>query len=177
MDNNASTNEQHNDIIDESTNSSAQQQYVSMDDGNAEESNTDINISVTSTVDEDIGSNNRGGNETNNNTWSKDDPVIKIFPFSENEGLKIDISENDNPLFYFKLLVSDELLGGIVQRSNEYACRVIDSSRPLHRKSVLNKWKEVTLSEMKKFYGIVFHGTSWNALLLCILFKVSSLQK
>ena len=157
MDNNAGTNEQHNDIIDGSTNSSEQQQYVSMDDGNAEESNTDINISEKSAVDEDIGSNNRDGNETNNNTWSNNGPVIKIFPFSENAGLKIDIPENDNPLFYIKLLVSDKLLGGIVQRSNEYTRRVIDSSRPLRRKSVLNKWKEVTLSEMKKFYGIVFH--------------------
>ena len=127
-----------------------------MDDSNAEGSNADINISETS-VDEDIGSNNRGGNETNNNTWSKDDPVIKIFPFSENAGLKIDVPENDNPFLYFKLLVSDELLGGIVQRLTEYARRVIDSSRPLRRKSVLNKWKEVTLSEMKKVFGLVFH--------------------
>ena len=157
MDNNAGTNEQHNDIIDESTNSSEQQQYVSMDDGKVEESNADIHISETSAVDEDIGSNNRGGNETNNNTWSKDDPVIKISLFSENAGLKIDVPENDNPLFYFKLLVSDELLGGIVQRSNEYARCVIDFSRPLRHKSVLNKWKDVTLSEMEKFFGLVFH--------------------
>ena len=120
-----------------------------MDDGNADESNADINISETSAVDEDIGSNKRRGNETNNNTWSKDDPVIKIFTFSENTGLKIVVPENENPLFYFKLLVSDELLGGIIQRSNEYTCRVIDSSRPLRRKSVLNKWKELTLSEIK----------------------------
>ena len=149
MDSNAGTNEQHNDIIDKSANSSEQQEYVNIDDGNAEGSNTDINISETSAVDEDIGSNNRGCNETSNNTWSKDDPVIKIFPFSENAGL--------NPFLYFKLLVSDELLGGIVQRSNEYVRRVIDTSRPLRRKSVLNKWKEVTLSEMKKFFGLVFH--------------------
>ena len=139
MDNNAGPNEQHNDIIDESTNSSEQQQYVSMVDGNTEESNADIHISEISAVDEDIGSNNRGGNDTNNNTWSKDDPVIKIFPFSENAGLKIDVPENDNPLFYFKLLVSDELLRVIVQRLNEYARRVIDSSHPLRCKSVLNK--------------------------------------
>ena len=157
MDNNAVSNEQHNDIIDESTNSSEQQQYVSMDDGNADESIADISISETSAVDENIGSNSRGGNETNNNTWSKDSPVIKIFTFSENTGLKIVVPENDNPLFYFKLLVLDELLGRIVQRSNEYALRVIDSSRPLRCKSVLNKWKELTLSEMKKFFGLVFH--------------------
>ena len=95
MDNNAGTNEQHNDIIDESTNSSEQQQYVSINNSSKEESNADINISKTSALDEDIGSNNRGGNENNNNTWSKDDPVIKIFPFSENAGLKIDAPEND----------------------------------------------------------------------------------
>ena len=80
MDSNAGTNEQHNDIIDESTNSSEQQKYVNMNDVNAEGSNADINISETSAVDEDIGSNNRGGNETNNNTWSKDDSVIKNIP-------------------------------------------------------------------------------------------------
>ena len=137
-------------IIDESTNSS-EQQYVSMDDGNAEESNADINISKTSAVDEDIGSNDRGGNETNNNTLSKDNPVIKIIIFSENAGLKIVVPENGNPLFYFKILVSDKLLGGIVQRSNEYARPEIDSSRPLGHKSVLNKCKEVTLSEWKSF--------------------------
>ena len=90
-----------------------------------------------------------GGNETNNNTSSNDNPVMKIFTFSENAGLKIVFPENGNPLFYFKLLVSDELLGEIVQRSNKYARPIIDSSCPLRHKSVLNKWKEVTLSERK----------------------------
>ena len=122
-----------------------------MDDSNGEEPNAHINISETSAVDEDVGSNNRGGKETNINTWSEDDHVIKIFPFSENAGLKLDVPENDNPSFYFKLLVSDELLGEIVQRSNKYACRIIDSNCPLHHKSVLNKWKEVlTESGIKK---------------------------
>ena len=121
-----------------------------MDDSNGEEPNAHINISETSAVDEDVGSNNRGGKETNNNTWSEDDHVIKIFPFSENAGLKLDVPENDNTSFYFKLLVSDELLGGIVQRSNKYACRVIDSNCPLRHKSVLNKWKVLTESGIKK---------------------------
>ena len=128
-----------------------------MDDGNVEESNASISIWETSAVDEGIGSNNRVSNETKNNTWSKDNPFIKIFPSNENAGLKIDVPENDNPLFYFKLLVSDELLGGIVQKSNEYARRVINSSLPLRRKSVLNKLKDVTLSQMEKFFDLVLH--------------------
>ena len=48
-----------------------------MDNGNAKDSNADMNISEASAVDEDIESNNRGGNETSNNTWSKDNAVIK----------------------------------------------------------------------------------------------------
>ena len=36
-----------------------------------------MQISEASAVDEDIESNNRGGNETSNNTWSKDNAVIK----------------------------------------------------------------------------------------------------
>ena len=66
------------------------------------------------------------------------------------------VPENDNLLLYFNVLVSNELLGRIVQRSNEYARRVINSSRPLRPKSVSNKWKEVT-SETKNFFGLVFH--------------------
>ena len=50
---NAGSKEHHNDIIDESTNSS-DQQYVTIDDGNPDDSNADINISETIAVDEDI---------------------------------------------------------------------------------------------------------------------------
>ena len=45
----------------------------------------------------------------------------------------------------------------IVQRSNEHALRVIDSNLPLRRISVLNKLKEVTLPEMEKLFGLIFH--------------------
>ena len=43
------------------------------------------------------------------------------------------------------------MLGEIVQSSNEYARPVIDSSRPIRHKSILNKWKEVTLPEIKAY--------------------------
>ena len=43
MDNNAGSNEQHNNISDESTNG-IEQKYVIMDNGNAKDSNADMNI-------------------------------------------------------------------------------------------------------------------------------------
>ena len=48
---------------------SSEQQYASMDDGNLNESNADINISETTAVDQDIGSNNKADDSTSNDTW------------------------------------------------------------------------------------------------------------
>ena len=148
---------QQNSIMDESAEIS-EQQHMSMDNINSEESNVSIDIAETIAVDKDTGSNNKAGNnKTNNDNWSKEDPVIKTFPFVENTGLKTVVPKNDAPFFFFKLLVSHEFLRELVQRSNDYALQVINSSCPLCRKSVLNKWKEVALLEMKKFFGLVFH--------------------
>ena len=89
--------------------------------------------------------------------WSNDNPNIKQFTFNEDTGLKIEAPDDDNPLFFFNLFVSDEPLQQIVDQSNYYAARVINTSRPLRRSSVLNTWKDATLEEMKQFFGLVFH--------------------
>ena len=89
--------------------------------------------------------------------WSDDTPTIKQFIFNEDTRLNIEAPSDDNPLFFFNLFVNDELLQQIVDRSNYYAARVINTSCPLRRSSVLNTWKDVTLEEMKQFFGLVFH--------------------
>ena len=86
-----------------------------------------------------------------------DNPTTKQFTFNEDTGLKIEAPDDDNPLFFFNLFVNDELLQQIVDQSNYYAAGVINTSRPLRRSSVLNTWKDVTLEEMKQFFGLVFH--------------------
>ena len=90
--------------------------------------------------------------------------------------------QNKNYFFYFKLLVREEFLGEILQRSNEYARPVIDSNCPLRYKSILNKWNEVTLPEIKKFFGLVFHMgligmPSIYCVIMCTVVQVSPLQK
>ena len=57
-----------NDIVEKSADSS-EQQYASMDDGNLNESNANINISEPTVVDQDIGSNNKADDSTSNDTW------------------------------------------------------------------------------------------------------------
>ena len=89
MDNNAGSNEKQKDIIEKSAADSSEQQYVSIDNGNASKSSVDINISDTTAVDIDIRSKNESDDKTSNDTWSKDDPIIKTFPFNKNASLKI----------------------------------------------------------------------------------------
>lgn len=88
MDNNAGSNEKQKDM-EKSAADSSEQQYASIDDGNANKSSADINISETTAVDRDIRSNNKSDDKTSNDTWSKEDPIIKTFSFNKNASLKI----------------------------------------------------------------------------------------
>ena len=104
--------------------------------------------------------NSSEGDESNGNSndnWSSADPVLKVLQFNENERMKIDVLADDNPLFFFNLFVTDQLLNELVTRSNAYAQKVINSSRPLRRKNVFKTWKDVTVTEMKQFLGLVLH--------------------
>lgn len=89
MDDHAGSNEQQNDIMDKSAPDRTEQQYASMDNSNTNKSSADINISETTAVDRDIRSNNKSDDKTSNDTWSKEDPIIKTFSFNKNASLKI----------------------------------------------------------------------------------------
>ena len=88
-------------------------------------------------------------------TWSQDVPNIPSFEFKEEVGLKIDTPGNADPIYFVKLLITDELISEIMERTNAYAEQVINSSRPLRRKSVLNLWKPISDDETRKFLGLV----------------------
>ena len=92
-----------------------------------------------------------------NSNWSSVDLVLKVFQFNENERTTIDVSTDDNSSFFSNLFVTDKLLNELVTRWNTYAKKVINSSRPLRRKNVLNTWKDVTVREIKQFLGLVLH--------------------
>ena len=104
--------------------------------------------------------NSSEGNESNgnlNDNWSIADPALKVLQFVENEGIKIDVPADDNPLFFSNLFLTDQRLNKLVTRLNAYAQKVINSSQPLRWKSVLNTWKDVAVAEMKQFQGLVLY--------------------
>ena len=90
------------------------------------------------------------------NDWKEDPPTIKNFIFNETPGLNVAVPENAPPIFFFNLLPADDLLKTLVQKTNEYADRVINATRPLRCRSLWNHWKDVNLDEMRKFIGILF---------------------
>ena len=110
MDNNAGSNEMEKDIMEKSAADSSEQQCASIDDGNARKSSADINISETTAVDRDIRSNNKSDDKTSNDTWSKDNPIIKTFSFNKNASLKI-FNTNKNFFFLFKTFGLGWILG------------------------------------------------------------------
>lgn len=71
--------------------------------------------------------------------------------------MKIDVPLDADPMFFFRMLFTDELLEKIVKKTNEYAKGVIASDRPARRRSLRNKWTDVTADEMRKFVGLILH--------------------
>ena len=106
--------------------------------------------------DESSNSNNAIGT-TAADTWKNENPTLQSFPFEENSGMNVNIPDGDDPIFYLRLLLTDGLIKSILQCTNVYAQRVINSSRPLCRRSVLNEWRNVTEEEIKKFLGLILH--------------------
>lgn len=101
-------------------------------------------------------SSNSEEDEPGSDDWRKDQPNIKDFPFNEQTGLKIVVPENANPMFFFKLLLTDDFVDALVKKTNEYATNLINSNRPLRRRSTWNSWRDVSCDEMRKFIRLIF---------------------
>ena len=69
----------------------------------------------------------------------------------------VDVPIDADPIFFMEKLLTEDFLQELVDSTNRYAESVINSSRPLRRKSVLNRWTPVSIDEMRKFVGLVIH--------------------
>ena len=59
---------------------------------------------------------------------------------------------NARPFDFLKLFLTKEFFQTIVNEKNEYTEKVIATSRPLRRQSILNIWVPV-----KKLIGVIYH--------------------
>ena len=51
------------------------------------------------------------------------------FIFNETPGLNLAVPENALPMFFFNLLLTDDLLNTLLQKTNEYADRIINKRK------------------------------------------------
>ena len=87
-----------------------------------------------------------------------------MFQFHENKGMKIDVTATDNPLFFFNLFMTNQLLNELVTRSNAYAKKVLSSSRTPEKEKcfkhlkIYNCHRHEAVSRISFTYGACFHA-------------------
>ena len=70
--------------------------------------------------------------------------------------MKTNVPENADPMFFFGLMLTDDLVENLVKKTNEYADKTINRNRPLRHRSTWNSWTEATIDKMRKFIGLIF---------------------
>ena len=133
---------------------------------------TPMGISVTNTNAEALPSNNP---KSEVNKWTNEPNVVPKIKFTGTPGLKIQMNSTQ-PIDFFKLFSTDDLINMMVTETNRYADQEINKHRPLRRSSRLNLWKPVDHQEICKFLGILLHMGSvklptfehyWSTDILC----------
>jgi len=105
-----------------------------------------------------------GGNEvgedfsemysSTNFDWSADSQNVNHFEYTATPGLKC-LPNGDQPIDYFNLLVTDELLDFLVDETNIYAIEIFLNS--VSDKSRISNWVNTNRLEMKTFLSLLFH--------------------
>ena len=80
-------------------------------------------------------------------------PVIP--PFTGNAGVLVD-TDNFEPIDFFKLFVTDDLLNSFVCETNRKAHQYIAQHPNMARYSSVHTWTDTNVTEMKKFLGLTF---------------------
>lgn len=78
------------------------------------------------------------------------------FPFNETVGPKHIPSTAKDPIDFFKLFFTDQLLNMFVRETNRYAQQSM-SNQNISRKSRLHAWVPVTKDEMQTFIVVIFN--------------------
>ncbi|KAI4474422.1 hypothetical protein M0804_014867 [Polistes exclamans] len=90
--------------------------------------------------------------EDNNGTWSTNDKNIILEPFGGSSGVKIMPSSSESVIDIVKLFIGSDLIEHFVRESNRYHYQIVEKYRIT---SKTKKWKDVTVTEMKKFLGLI----------------------
>ena len=78
------------------------------------------------------------------------------FQFTAQPGPLVDIPEKTDPSFFLGLIVTEKLFQFMMERTTNYAKKVI-SEKTMSRRSRFKNWKATNITEMKTFSGFLLH--------------------
>ena len=81
-------------------------------------------------------------------------PQLDSFAGSPGPTTLANVTDIENCLDYFQLIVTDDILDAVVKETNRYAEQFFLASGALSRHSRANQWKPLTLPELKTFLGL-----------------------
>lgn len=87
-------------------------------------------------------------------SWLSDLADTNYIAFTAIPGLKC-VTEGNEPIDYFKLLVTDSFFDLIVEETNAYALDIFLNQT--HESSRINNWVDTNRKEMEIFVGLLFH--------------------
>ena len=77
------------------------------------------------------------------------------FPFTGQPGIQVPIADNNDPLAYLRLFLTDDIVDVIVAETNRYAEQTL-SRTPHRRWSRTRNWTSVTNEDIWLFFGVLF---------------------
>ena len=88
-------------------------------------------------------------------SWTTTDIKPEILPFNESPGIKIDLSQMNNPFEWLKIFLDDNLIESIATETNRYAHQQLRMAELLpHSRD--RDYKDVSKDEMWIYIGILF---------------------
>lgn len=135
------------------------------DDSNDEAESSDDNEEDD---EEDSSAEEEAANESDNTddtveyddsafAWSAKEVAVRSrLSFTGTPGRKVPVADVENPLMYFELFITGEIVENIVVETNRYAGQLLHAAT-LKRKSRINKWVDVTVDELMVYLTIVLY--------------------
>ncbi|KAH9645336.1 hypothetical protein HF086_002962 [Spodoptera exigua] len=90
-----------------------------------------------------------------NGIWTDDCGSRTCIEFGQMQKILKVLPEGNDPFDYFNLLANEEFFSMLVTKANSYAGKLVSQIK--HPNSRLKLWKDITISEMKTFFGLLFH--------------------
>lgn len=92
---------------------------------------------------------------SDNVTWNNTG-MLRKFPFTGQQGLLVPIPLQGKPIDFFQLIIDDDFLRLIVNQTNENAARILFLPKTSEN-SRITDWKDITVDELKIFFGLLLH--------------------